>query len=97
METYVVLVNYTHQQMADIKNTPARIMQAREALERAGGKWLSWHLTMGRYDAVVIMQAPDSKTMASILLATGALGFVRTETLRAFGEGEFKGILDGLD
>lgn len=96
METYVVLVNYTQQQLADIKNTPARIVAAREALERAGGKWLSWHLTLGRYDAVAIMQAPDSKTIATVLLATGMLGYVSTETLRGFTEDEFEEILTGL-
>lgn len=96
METYVVLVNYTEKQLADMKNTPGRIKEARAALERAGGRWLSWHLTLGQYDAVAIMQAPDSKTIATTLLATGALGYVRTETLRAYTEDEFEEILKGL-
>lgn len=96
METYVVLVNYTQKQLDDIKNTLARIDAAREAHEEAGGKWLNWHLTLGRYDAVVIMQAPDSKTIASVFLAAGMLGHVRTETLWEFTEDEFEEIPTGL-
>jgi uncharacterized protein with GYD domain len=51
---------------------------------------------MGRYDAVVISEAPDDETAAKLALATGMQGNVHTETLRAFPEGEFLKIVKAL-
>jgi uncharacterized protein with GYD domain len=96
METYIVLTNYTEQGVASIKDTPARIEEGRKAVEAAGGKVLDWYLTMGRYDVVFIMQVPDGKKAAALLLALGSQGNVQTETLRAFSEEEFRGIVAGL-
>jgi uncharacterized protein with GYD domain len=96
METYVILGNYTQEGVRKIKESPARIEAARRAVEGAGGKFLGWYLTMGRYDFVVITQAPDAKTAASVLLVVGAQGNSRTETLRALTEEEFKEVVAGL-
>jgi uncharacterized protein with GYD domain len=51
---------------------------------------------MGQYDAVVIAEAPNDEVVAKFLLATGAQGHVRTETLRAFTEDEYRKIIAGL-
>ena len=96
METYIVLANYTEQGIKNIKDSPARIVEARKAVEAAGGKWLGWYLTMGRYDFVVIAQAPNAEAVAALMLAIGSQGSVSTETLRAFTEEEFKGIVANL-
>jgi uncharacterized protein with GYD domain len=93
METYIILGNYTQQGIEKIKESPARIEAVRRAIEAAGGKFLGWYLTLGRYDFLVITQAPDSATATALLLATGMQGNVRTETLRAFTEEEFKAIV----
>jgi uncharacterized protein with GYD domain len=61
VETYIILGKYTHQGIAKIKEGPARIEAARKAMEAAGGKMVAWYLTMGRYDFVVISQAPNAK------------------------------------
>ena len=53
-------------------------------------------LTMGRYDAVVIIEAPDAETVAKLALAIGSQGNVQTETLRAFSQDEFLDIVSGL-
>ncbi len=96
METYIILGNFTQEGASKIKESPARIEAARKAVEAAGGKFLSWHLTMGRYDFVVVTEAPDAKAAASILLAIGGLGNVRTETMRALTEEEFKEVLASM-
>ena len=96
METYIILGNFTQEGANKIKESPARIDAARKAVEAAGGKFLSWHLTMGRYDFVVVTEAPDAKAAASILLAIGGLGNVRTETMRALTEEEFKEVLASM-
>ena len=96
METYIILGNFTQEGANKIKESPVRIEAARKAVEAAGGKFLSWHLTMGRYDFVVVTEAPDAKAAASILLAIGGLGNVRTETMRALTEEEFKEVLASM-
>ena len=96
METYVILGKYTEKGAANIKESPARIQAARKAVEAAGGKWLGWYLTMGQYDMVVITEAPSAQVVASVVLAIGSQGNVSTQTLRAFTEEEFKGLLASL-
>ena len=96
METYIILGSYTQQGMAKIKEGPARIEAARKAMEAAGGKMVAWYLTMGRYDFVVIAEAPNVKAAVGVLLATGSQGNVSTETMHALTEAEFKGVISSL-
>jgi uncharacterized protein with GYD domain len=96
METYIILGNYTREGINEIKDGPSRIQAVRETVEAAGGKFLGWYLTMGRYDFVAIMQLPDAKVAASIILGIGRLGKVSTETLRSWTEAEFKELVAGL-
>jgi len=96
VETYIILGKYTPQGIAKIKEGPARIEAARKAIEGAGGKMLAWYLTMGRYDFVVLAEAPNVMATAGILLATGAQGNISTETLHALTEAEFKGVVSSL-
>jgi uncharacterized protein with GYD domain len=96
METYIILANYTQQGLANIKESPARIEAAKAATERAGGEWLGWWLTSGRYDFVVMANAPDGATAATIVLAISMGGNIRTETMRAYSTEEFAGIVANL-
>ena len=96
METYVILGKYTEKGAANIKESPARLEASRKAVEAAGGKWLGFYLTMGQYDYVLITQAPNAQAAASVLLVTGAQGNVSTQTMRAFTEEEFKGLVASL-
>ncbi len=93
MPTYVTLVKLTDQGARTAKDTVERARQFRGDLERRGGKLLSNYWTQGQYDAVVIVEAPDDQTVMAALLAVGALGNVRTETLHAFNESEMESIL----
>lgn len=96
METYIILGKYTQQGISRIKEGPARIEAARKAIEAAGGKMVGWYLTLGRYDFVVVTEAPNVKAATAVLLATGAQGNVSTETLHALTEAEFKDVVSAL-
>jgi len=96
LDTYIILGKYTQQGIAKIKEGPTRIEAARKAMEAGGGKMVAWYLTMGRYDFVVIAEAPSVKAAAAVLLATGAQGSISTETLHALTEAEFKGVVSSL-
>jgi len=54
------------------------------------------YLVMGQYDLVIIGEAPDDETVAKLSLAMGARGSIRTETLRAFTEDEYRKIIAAL-
>ncbi len=96
MPTFITLINWTQQGIERVKESPARIDAARQAFKAMGAELKQWYLVLGRYDVVVIAEAPDDETAAKLALATGALGNVRTETLRAFTEDEFRKMVAAL-
>lgn len=96
MPTFITLGNYTEQGISKIKQSPDRLDEARTALQELGVEIKLFYLTMGRYDLVTVVEAPDDETAAKALLAIGVQGNVRTETLRAFTEDEFRELVDAL-
>jgi len=73
MPTCINFLSFTEQGVKTIKDLPARIAAGRQAIESNGGKLLSYYLTMGVQDAVIVSEAPDDETVASIALATAGL------------------------
>lgn len=55
-----------------------------------------FYSVMGRYDTVFIVEAPDDETVAKAALKVGSLGNVRTETLRAFTEDEYRNMIAAI-
>jgi len=92
MPTYITLIRYTEQGVKTFKDLSERLDQTRKSGEPLGTKLVSFYLTMGQYDAVVISDAPDDEAAAKLALVAGAHGNVRTETMRAFDEDEAKKI-----
>ncbi len=95
MLTYITLVNFTDQGIRNIRGLPDRWKGARTSIEAAGGS-ITYYLTLGSYDAVVITQFPTEEAAATAALAIGSLGNVRTTTLRAFTEEEAGKIVGAL-
>jgi uncharacterized protein with GYD domain len=96
MKTYIILLNYTEQGIKNIKESPARLDAARKAAEAMGGKLKEWYLVMGQYDAVVVAEAPNDEVVSRLMLTIGALGNVRTQTLSALTEGEYRKLCASL-
>ncbi len=96
MGTYIALFNYTDQGIRNIKDSPDRAEAARKAIQDMGGDMKALYLTMGTYDLIAIIEAPSDEVATRFALATGALGNVRTTTLKAFTEAEFRDIVAGL-
>lgn len=96
MATYIMLFRFTQQGMQNIKDSPARVEAAKRVFQAMGAKVKEFYSVMGRYDTVFILEAPDDETVAKAAFAIGSLGNVRTETLRAFTEDEYKKIVAGL-
>jgi uncharacterized protein with GYD domain len=96
MRTYISLLTFTQQGIQNVKQQGARIDVIKEAYRAAGGELVAYYPTMGHYDGVAIYRMPDDATAARLILATMSKGSVRSETLRAFDEDEYREILDGL-
>ena len=96
MPTYISLLRYTQQGIAAIKQAPTRLEAAKQAYKKVGGELKAFYLTIGQFDAVAIAELPDDTALARMALALGAMGNVRTETLRAFNEAEFRKIVGEL-
>jgi uncharacterized protein with GYD domain len=93
MATFVVLANFSDQGIRSIKESPKRSDAFKEQAKRLGATVKELYWTMGRYDIVAIIDAPDDNTITALGLSTGKLGNVRTETLRAFNKTDMDGIL----
>ena len=96
MATYILLVNYTDQGARNIKESPKRLDAARELAKQFGAQLKDMHLTFGAYDLVVTVEAPDDAAMAKFNLAVASRGNVRTTTLKAFSEADFRKIVASL-
>ena len=93
MATYITLASYTAQGIANIKDSPSRLDAAREQLAPLGVTINDVYLTIGEYDLVIVIEAPDNATAAKALIAVGAQGNVSTTTLAALTESEFRDII----
>ena len=96
MSTYIGLVNYTEQGIRTIKGSSRRLNAAKKLAKDLGGSIKQFFLTMGAYDIVVVLDFPDDAAAAKFALALGSLGNVRTMTLKAFPEPEYRKILHSL-
>ncbi len=96
MPTYIALLRWTQKGIENVKESPSRLDQAKEALRAVGGEFKDFYLTMGSYDMVCVCEAPDDAAIAKFVLGISAKGGVRTESLRAFSEEEYRDIIGSL-
>ena len=96
MAKYISLVKYTQKGVENIKDSPSRLDAFKQVCQSMGAKVEGFYLTMGRYDLVVIVDAPDPETVAKIILTTASRGAISTETLPAFTEEEYRKIISEL-
>lgn len=93
MAMYVSLIQFTDQGIRNIKKTIKRGDAAMAEAERMGMKIVEEFWTMGTYDVVVVVDAPNDETMGAFMLKIGSLGNVKSHTMRAFRRDEMAGIL----
>ena len=96
MPSYLSLINWTEQGIGDVKESPARLDAAKQAVEAAGGRMVFFYMTMGEYDLAMLIEAPNDEAAAGVLLALGSQGSIRSTTMRAFTEEEYRTIIGNL-
>jgi uncharacterized protein with GYD domain len=94
MPTYVGLVKFTEQGVQNFRDTRQRADNFRAMADQAGVTVRDVFWLLGRYDGLLLLEAPDEQTVTALMLALGSLGNVRTETLRAYDAAEIATILD---
>jgi uncharacterized protein with GYD domain len=96
MATYLMLLRFSQQGIQKIKDGPRRVDAAKKLCRDLGGEVKQFYALMGQYDAALILEAPADEAATKIGLALSSLGNVRSETLRAFTETEYRQIIAGL-
>ena len=96
MPTYVTLMNWTDQGIRTAKDSVQRRDQANALAEKHGVSIEQVYWTVGPYDLVTIIEAPDDESATSMLLELGSAGNLRTRTLRAYDREEMSGIIQRL-
>ncbi|MBX6366593.1 MAG: GYD domain-containing protein [Rhodospirillales bacterium] len=96
MTTYIALINYTDQGIRAVRESPKRLDASRAALREMGGEVKAFYMTMGDIDIVLVFEAPDDAVAARFILMLGALGNVRTKTMKAFPEAAYREIVASL-
>jgi uncharacterized protein with GYD domain len=86
-------MNFTDEGIRKLKDTPKRADAFKDMAKKCGATVKDVFWTLGEYDVVAIVEAPDDVSMTALGLSSGALGNVRTQTLRAFTQGEIKTIV----
>ena len=96
MATFITLGNFTDQGIRNIKDSPQRAQAFNDAAEKAGVTVKDIYWTVGSYDIVTIVDAPDAETVTTLLLGVGSMGNVRTQTLQGFSAEQINGIIGKL-
>ena len=89
MPTYIMLSNLTAQGVQTLKANPDRLREVNRDVEELGAKVVHQWATLGPFDFVNVVEAPDAETMARVSVALGARGSAKLQTLTALTIDEF--------
>ena len=93
MAKYVSLLQFSDQGIRNVKDSIKRATAATAEAEKMGVKVTDAFWTMGAYDVVLLLDAPDDETISAFSLKIGSLGNVKSQTMRAFRREEMESIL----
>ena len=93
MPTYIMLTRLTSDGVKTIKDNPSRVQEVTREVEQLGVKVLNQWATLGEYDFISVVEAPDEKTMAKLSVEMGSRGTVTNETMTAISIEDFTSAL----
>lgn len=96
MPSYVILFQFTDQGIRKIKDSPARVEAAKKICRNLGGEVKQFYGLMGNYDTLFILEAPGDEAAVKMAATIAMQGNVRTHTMRAFTETEYREMLSAL-
>lgn len=83
MPTYLMLTNLTAEGVRTLKNNPSRVAEVNKEVEQIGARVIAQYATLGQYDFVTVIEAPDAETMAKVSVELGSRGTMTSQTLTA--------------
>ena len=89
MPTFILLTNLTAQGVQTLKSNPDRLREVNRDVEELGAKVIHQWATLGPYDFVNIVEAPDNATIARVSVELGARGSATLQTMSALTIDEF--------
>jgi uncharacterized protein with GYD domain len=93
MATYIILSSFTEQGVRAVKDTTKRAEKFKDMAKQHGAKVKDLYWTLGQYDVVAIVDAPDVTSITALGLSLGMAGNVRTQTLPAFSADDMAKVL----
>ena len=96
MSTYIMLGSWTDQGIRQIKDSPDRLDAARQLCRQHGAEIKAFYMTLGAYDMVIIIDAPNDDEFAKLAVSIAKGGNIRTTTLKAFGEDNYRMIIGSV-
>ena len=83
MPLFILLSTLTQQGVTTLKSNPERLRQVNQDVAELGARVLHQWATLGSFDFVNVVEAPDVETIARVSVALGARGSTRIQTLPA--------------
>jgi uncharacterized protein with GYD domain len=93
MALFVMLTNLTPDGVKTLKSNPNRVGEVNKEVEQIGAKVVAQYATLGQYDFVTVVEAPDEKTMAKVSVELGSRGTMTSETMAAMPSDELASAL----
>ena len=93
MATFVMLTNLTPEGVQTLKSNPNRVQEVNKEVEQLGVTVKEQWATLGQYDFITIVEAPDEKTMANVSVELGSRGTMKSQSLAAIPIEELAAVL----
>jgi uncharacterized protein with GYD domain len=89
MATFIMLTNLTPDGVKTLKDNPGRVHEVKKEVEQLGVKVVDQWATLGQYDFITVVDAPDEATMAKVSIELGSRGTMTSQTLGAIPAADF--------
>ena len=89
MPIYILLSRLSQQGVATLKSNTDRMIEVNRDVEELGARVLHQWATLGEFDFVNVLEAPDIATVAKVSVALGARGSTKIQTLPALDIEDF--------
>ena len=96
MPTFIIFISFTDQGIKTVKDVPKRVRAGKALLKKLGGRAKQVYLTSGESDALMIAEVPNGDVVAKFAMALSSRGNVRTKTVRAWPEADFRKMISEL-
>jgi len=96
MPTYIMLGQWTDHGIRHVKDSPARLNAARDLCRQHGAEIETFYMTMGPYDMVIVIEAPNDEAFAKLVISIAKGGNIRSTSLKAFDEEQYRKIIESV-